>query len=140
MGICGNADQANYAAANIFLDGFAQYRRQLGLPSSVTALGAVGETCRLAQDAKVLQTMKSFGFWLLSEDEVLKGLKQCIGEFNIANSTKFDTQFSAPLIIGLGTTKPLSVPGAQTVWRRDARLASHAILDSTSVNKRAVPV
>ncbi|KAE8143385.1 putative polyketide synthase [Aspergillus pseudotamarii] len=139
VGVCGNASQANYAAANTFLDGFTQYRRQLGLPSSVIALGAVGETGRLAQDAKVLQTFKSFGIWLLSEDEVLKGLKQCIGESNIANSTKSDTRLSAPLIVGLGTTKPLPNPGAQTLWRRDARFASYANLDSTFVKQESGP-
>ncbi|KAE8422418.1 putative polyketide synthase [Aspergillus pseudocaelatus] len=137
VGVCGNASQANYAAANTFLDGFTQYRRQLGLPSSVIALGAVGETGRLAQDAKVLQTTKSFGFWLLSEDEVLRGLKQCIGEFDRANFTKSDTRLSAPLIVGLGTTKPLSNPGAQTVWRRDARFASYANIDSTFVKQES---
>ncbi|KAB8271955.1 putative polyketide synthase [Aspergillus minisclerotigenes] len=139
VGICGSPSQANYAAANTFLDGFTQYRPELGLPSSTIALGAVGETGRLTQDARAMQTIKSLGIWLLSEGEVLKGLKQCIGESNIANYTKPDTRLSAPLIMGLSNTKPLSDPGTQTMWRGDARFASYANLDSAFVKQEGGP-
>ncbi|KAE8333423.1 putative polyketide synthase [Aspergillus sergii] len=139
VGVCGNASQANYAAANTFLDGFAQYRRQLGLPSSVIALGAVGEAGRLTQDARAMQTIKSLGIWLLSEDEVLKALKQCIRESNIAKCTKSDTRLSTPLIIGLGNTKPLSDPSIQIMWRGDARFASYINLNSAFVKPEGGP-
>ncbi|KAE8401952.1 putative polyketide synthase [Aspergillus pseudonomiae] len=137
VGICGHGSQANYAAANTFLDGFTQYRRRLGLPSSAIALGAVGETGLVAREAKVMQAMQSIGIWLLNEDEVLEGLKKCIGESNTVDCTESAARLSAPLIIGLGNTKSLSNPDIQTLWRRDARFASYANLDSIHVKQKS---
>ncbi|KNG88285.1 hypothetical protein ANOM_002507 [Aspergillus nomiae NRRL 13137] len=137
VGICGHGSQANYAAANTFLDGFTQYRRRLGLPSSAIALGAVGETGLVAREAKVMQAMQSIGIWLLNEDEVLEGLKKCIGESNTVDCTESAARLSAPLIIGLGNNKSLSNPDIQTMWRRDARFASYTNLDSISVKQES---
>lgn len=41
--VIGNEGQASYGAANLFLDGLAQYRRARGLPATAVAWGAIGD-------------------------------------------------------------------------------------------------
>ncbi|WP_410631077.1 SDR family NAD(P)-dependent oxidoreductase [Amycolatopsis sp. cmx-4-83] len=69
----GGAGQANYAAANAFLDGFARYRHDLGLPATSLAWGlwetAAGMGGRLGEVD--LARMARFGTLPLSDEEGL---------------------------------------------------------------------
>ncbi|OJJ97388.1 hypothetical protein ASPACDRAFT_1882131 [Aspergillus aculeatus ATCC 16872] len=49
-GLCGQWGQANYAAANTFLDAFVQYRHHQGLPASVIDLGVMGDVGFVARN------------------------------------------------------------------------------------------
>ncbi|KAK8429569.1 putative polyketide synthase [Phyllosticta citricarpa] len=54
-GVVGQRGQANYAAANAFLDAFACYRRRLGLQANSIDLGAVEEVGYISRNSDLLQ-------------------------------------------------------------------------------------
>lgn len=71
-GAVGNRGQAAYAAANCFLNAFAQYRNRLGLPCSSIDLTAVSDVGYLAENAeRQAQVAENLGSETVSEKEVL---------------------------------------------------------------------
>ncbi|MCP3971483.1 MAG: SDR family NAD(P)-dependent oxidoreductase, partial [Rhodobacteraceae bacterium] len=76
--VVGNTGQANYAAANAFLDGLAVQRRSAGLPALSVAWGAIAETGMLARDPDVARHLASLGVQALETDTALAGLEACL--------------------------------------------------------------
>ncbi|KAJ5577872.1 uncharacterized protein N7459_006836 [Penicillium hispanicum] len=112
-GVIGNRGQAAYAAANVFLDEFMEYRRSHGLPGTSIALTAVRDAGYLAEtDAKRLQeVLKNIEGDTMDEGEVLALLGaaitgdlaqscsgQCITGLNLGSSLEHfwaqDAKFS----------------------------------------------
>ncbi|WP_425579829.1 type I polyketide synthase, partial [Streptomyces hyderabadensis] len=81
-GVVGNAGQANYAAANVFLDALAQARRTDGLPAVSLAWGLWAEasamTSGLAESDR--QRIARLGAEALGETEGLALLDRALGE------------------------------------------------------------
>lgn len=71
----GNPGQANYAAANSFLDGFVQYRRGLGLPASLVSLGPVDEMGLMSQQPELLSKARQASHHMMGEGDVLKAFQ-----------------------------------------------------------------
>lgn len=125
-GIIGMPGQANYAAANTFLDAFVQYRHHLGLVASTIDIGAMDDVGYLASNVALAARLKATGAYGVREAELLDALTLAI------QASKPDTT-SAPSVgtpqgqfaLGLRSSTTLNDPSNRTLWKRDRRMASY---------------
>jgi NAD(P)-dependent dehydrogenase (short-subunit alcohol dehydrogenase family) len=129
-GMAGWTGQANYAAANTFLDAFVQYRHSLGLPASVLVVGTVEDVGYVSEKPAVLEMFRARAIHTLSEQDLLESL-----HLAIARSRPYDHSPAATiglggnyvnpsqLAIGIRSTIPFSSDNNRAHWKRDLRLA-----------------
>jgi hypothetical protein len=77
-GIIGNASQAAYSAASTFLDAFADYRNNLGLPAVTIDLGMVSDVGYLAVNADLRHMLEKLGLSSVYLPELLAMIKTAI--------------------------------------------------------------
>lgn len=73
--LIGNPGQANYVAANYFLDIFAHYRRALNLPATTINLGVIADSGVVAEKKDVKEFFENAGFKGIKPDDVNRFLK-----------------------------------------------------------------
>lgn len=128
-GVCGNSGQANYAAANTFLEAFTRYRRQQGLPSSILHLGVVGDVGAASRNSRFVQRVQSIALHLLHEAEVIDGLAAAI------KISPASYNATGAIAIGLAhTRRRADLPKEIFLGGRDARFSIYPNLESTSAN------
>jgi len=76
--VFGTRSQANYAAANAFLDALAPYRRSLGLPALTVNWGALAEVGYVSQHPEIAQHLSRQGAGLLTPAEAIEALEQAL--------------------------------------------------------------
>jgi len=76
--ILGNRGQANYAAANAYLDGIAHRRHQLGLKATSINWGPWAEVGMAQSDVAITQHLKRQGFTPIAPELGLEALGLCI--------------------------------------------------------------
>jgi NADPH:quinone reductase-like Zn-dependent oxidoreductase/malonyl CoA-acyl carrier protein transacylase len=115
-GAVGNRGQAAYAAANTFLNSFAQYRLQMGLPASSIDLTAVSDIGYLAENAeRQAQVAENLGSETINGAEIMALMGAAIG----GNMTDKDAGCSGHCITGLKLT-----PDTRDLfWAEDAKFA-----------------
>ena len=132
-GLAGQLGQANYAAANTFLDAFTQYRQHLGQPASVIDIGVMEDVGSLTTtNPGVLEPLRASAYWMLIERDLLESLELMIWRSSkesspprthTADSTVQAYTSLNQLGLGVRSTLPLSDPSNRVVWRRDRRMA-----------------
>ncbi|KAI1128529.1 hypothetical protein F5Y10DRAFT_265029 [Nemania abortiva] len=84
-GIIGQVGQANYAAANTFLDAFVRYRTNLGLRCAAIDVGAMEGVGYLSENEDLLKKMQGMGWRSVTEEEFLEALDATIRNFSTSN-------------------------------------------------------
>ncbi|MBA8925107.1 acyl transferase domain-containing protein/D-arabinose 1-dehydrogenase-like Zn-dependent alcohol dehydrogenase/acyl carrier protein [Kutzneria viridogrisea] len=123
-GVLGNAGQSNYAAANVFLDAFAQHRRAQGLPATSLAWGPWAEAgMATALTEGDMQRMARSGVEAFSTADGLKlfdtarhGYEPVVVPIRL-NTARLRGGTVAPMLRGL-------VSGTATATRRTASSAA----------------
>jgi hypothetical protein len=118
-GIIGQKGQANYAAANVFLDSFASYRQSMGLPASSVDLGVVEDVGYVAEHSSELQTSFDKDIWTPINETLLHQILR----FSILQQTaKATLNLPSPsqLITGIAIPQPSTSP----LLKRDPRFSS----------------
>lgn len=126
-GIMGQPGQANYAAANTFLDAFMRYRHGLGLPCTSVDIGAIEGAGYLFENEDLLKKMQGTGWRSVKEEELLNAVAVATSN---AMKPHHDDSVNLPgiiagenLLLGISPTTPLSSPNSSARLRRDIRMA-----------------
>ncbi|KAL3253036.1 hypothetical protein ABHI18_009756 [Aspergillus niger] len=116
VSMIGNPGQANYAAANSFLDGFVLYRRGLGLPASLVSLGPVDEMGLMSQQPELLSKARQASHHMMGEGDVLKAFQLAL----LSAKDGLSTTRPAIVVSGLSPAVMTSNPWLQ----QDARFST----------------
>ncbi|KAH8805416.1 hypothetical protein F5884DRAFT_846143 [Xylogone sp. PMI_703] len=134
-GILGQPGQANYAAANTFLDAFVHYRKSLQLPCTAIDIGAMEGAGYLSENVDLLKKMKGTGWRAVQEGELLEAVGAAIlhKEAQLASEQSTSGLVNRNnFLLGISPTVPLSNPGSSARVRRDIRMAVYHNVSSGS--------
>jgi hypothetical protein len=130
LALVGQYGQANYAAANTFLDSFVQYRHSLGLAASVIDLGIMEDIGFVSELPSLLDNLKPFISNLLTEEDLREAVRLAIARSMPAETASVYSNPSQ-LTVGFASNTLLADPNNRIIWKRDRRFAVYRATQST---------
>lgn len=118
--LCANIGQANYAAANCYVEAFANYAQSKGFPASVINLGGVEDVGYVSENPDLLRRSRTNGIKLITELELLSAVQIAIEQ---ARAVKVSGQTDIgrhSITIGL---QPLPSEVSRTTYQSDPRFS-----------------
>ncbi|KAI0469623.1 hypothetical protein F4859DRAFT_523012 [Xylaria cf. heliscus] len=103
--------QANYNAANTYLEAFCQYRNGLGLAASAIAVSPIDDIGVVVDNDKARRNLRSHGLQFLTEREVLEYIQ--LGILHRAPT---------PIVMGLHSDTHLDDAANHVAWKKDRRM------------------
>jgi amino acid adenylation domain-containing protein/thioester reductase-like protein len=76
--ILGSKGQANYAAANTYMDALCRYRRSIGLAGTTMNVGMIVGIGAVSEDAKLQATMERIGYDAVNEQELFAQIEAAV--------------------------------------------------------------
>ncbi|KOS17128.1 Lovastatin nonaketide synthase [Escovopsis weberi] len=131
--IIGQQGQANYAAANAFLDAFVRYRHGQGLAASVINIGLMGSVGIVARNQELISRLSRSGMRLLRDHNLMQGLVLALRSSWPNRAASSGGVTDGQVILGLLSTMPISSPNNRVAWRRDARMSIYHNLDGSAI-------
>lgn len=103
--------QANYNAANTFLEAFCQYRNGQGLAASAIAVSPIDDIGVVVGNDKARRNLRSNGLQFLTEREVLEYVHLGIQH-----------RAPTPIVMGLHSDTHLDDAANHVAWKKDRRM------------------
>lgn len=104
-GTVGTATESNYCSGNAFLDPFARYRNNIGLPAVSVGLGMISEVGYLHEHPDIEALLKRKGIHAIDEDELLQIMDLALTNQHPQTwKPRYDNLVSSHLLTGIEFT------------------------------------